>query len=113
MTRNTRRVLVAASVICAIAAVAPAAVAKKMTLPQLLEMARDYPGLQASAAATAAMEAQVAEAKANWLPQGDILSLLAPSPNVRCQPPRAGADDPTPCLTTSSSEASLRTINWS
>jgi outer membrane protein TolC len=111
--RNTRRLLVAASVFGAIAATAPGAVARKMTLPQLLEMARDYPGLQAGAAATAAMEAQVAEAKANWLPQGDILSLLAPSPNVRCQPPRAGSDDPTPCLTTSSSEASLRTINWS
>jgi outer membrane protein TolC len=109
--RRTRALLVAASVFCAIAA-APAADAKKMTLPQLLEMARDYPGLQASAAATAAMEAQVAEAKANWLPQGDILSLLAPSPNVRCQPPRTGSDDPTPCLTTSNNEASLRTVSW-
>jgi outer membrane protein TolC len=112
MTRRTTVLLTAASVFVALALAGRPASAKKFTLPQLLELARDYPGLQASAAATAAMEAQVTEAKANWLPQGDILSLLAPSPNVRCQPPRAGENDPTPCLTTSSAEASLRTIQW-
>ena len=30
------------------------------------------------------MEAQVTEAKMNWLPQGDLLSILAPSPNIQC-----------------------------
>ncbi len=112
VTRRTRAILVAAATFVAIALAAPGASARKLTLAQMLELARDYPGLQASAAATAAMEAQVTEAKANWLPQGDILSFIAPSPNVRCQPPRNGADDPTPCLTTSSNEASLRTVNW-
>ena len=64
----------------------PSAWAKKMTLPQLLEMVRGNPGLQASAAAVAASQAQVMEAKLNWLPQGDLLSILAPSPNIRCIP---------------------------
>jgi outer membrane protein TolC len=111
VTTRVRGLLVAFAALVSILDGPPAA-ARKMTLPQLLEMARDYPGLQASAAATAAMEAQVSEAKANWFPQGDILSFIAPSPNVRCQPPRTGSDDPTPCLTTSNNEASLRTVSW-
>ena len=96
----------------------PAASAKKLTLPQLLEMARAYPGLRASAAATSAMEAQVTEAKLNWLPQGDILSLLAPSPNVQCNPlpaglaPFFGPNDAIPCLTTSAPEARLSNVSW-
>ena len=112
MTRRTCGSLVAAATFVAVALAAPGASARKFTLAQLLELARDYPGLQASAAATAAMEAQVTEAKSNWFPQGDLLTFIAPSPNVRCQPPRSGSDDPTPCLTTSSNEASLRTVSW-
>lgn len=83
-----------------------------MNLQQLLEMARGNPGLQASAAATSAMEAQVMEAKLNWLPQGDILSLLAPSPNIQCNTPPLGSGLPPPCLTTSAPEASLRNVSW-
>jgi outer membrane protein TolC len=87
--------------------------ARKMTLPQLLEMARGNPGLQANAAAISASEAQVTEAKLNWLPQGDLLSILAPSPNIRCD--NAGID-PTmskePCVTTSSPEARLQDVSW-
>ena len=86
--------------------------ARKMNLQQLLEMARSNPGLQASAAATSAMEAQVMEAKLNWLPQGDILSLLAPSPDIQCNPPPLGSGVPPPCLTTSAPEASLRNVSW-
>lgn len=86
--------------------------ARKMNLPEMLEMARSNPGLQASAAATAAMEAQVSEAKMNWLPQGDILSLLAPSPNIQCNTPPVGSGQPPPCLTTSAPEANLRNVSW-
>jgi outer membrane protein TolC len=82
-----------------------------MTLPELLDMARSYPGLRASAAATAAMEAQVSEAKLNWLPQGDLLSLLAPSPNIQCLGDR-GQHDTNQCISTSSPEASLTTVSW-
>jgi outer membrane protein TolC len=86
--------------------------ARKMNLQQLLETARSNPGLHASAAATSAMEAQVSEAKLNWLPQGDILSLLAPSPNIQCNPPPIGSGVPPACLTTSAPEASLRNVSW-
>jgi len=86
--------------------------ARKMNLQQLLDMARANPGLQASASATSAMEAQVMEAKLNWLPQGDILSLLAPSPDIQCNPAPLGSGVPPPCLTTSSPEASLRNVSW-
>jgi outer membrane protein TolC len=82
-----------------------------MTLPELLEMARSNPGLKATAAATAAMEAQVSEAKLNWLPQGDLLSLLAPSPNIQCRGVM-GQPDPNQCISTSSPEANLTTVSW-
>jgi outer membrane protein TolC len=52
------------------------------------------------------------EAKLNWLPQGDILSLLAPSPDIRCNTAPLGSGLPPPCLTTSSPEASLRNVSW-
>ena len=76
-------------------------------------MARSNPGLRASAAATAAMEAQVSEAKLNWLPQGDLLSLLAPSPNIRCNDGTGStASTPNTCISTSSPEANLSTVSW-
>jgi outer membrane protein TolC len=84
-----------------------AAHAKKYTLPELLEIARQAsPGLQASAAATAAMEAQVTEVRRNWLPQGDLLSLLAPSPNLRCIPSREE------CTSTQNNEVRLTNVSW-
>jgi outer membrane protein TolC len=84
-----------------------------MTLQELLDMARSNPGLRASAAATAAMEAQVSEAKLNWLPQGDLLSLLAPSPNIRCNDGTGStASTPNTCISTSSPEANLSTVSW-
>jgi outer membrane protein TolC len=67
---------------------APPAQAKKYTLNELLEMARQQnPGIRAGAAATAAMKAQVAEAHRNWYPQGDFTSFVAPVPRVFCQGP--------------------------
>jgi outer membrane protein TolC len=106
----------------ALALGARAAEARKMTLPELLEMARQAsPGIQAAGAATEAMEAQVSEARRNWLPQGDLLSLLAPSPNIQCYgagppgsttPPPGSMTDPANCVRTSSPEARLTDVHW-
>src|SRR5262249_31546773 len=66
---------------------ARAAQAKKYTLPELLELARQAsPGMRAAAAVTEQSQAQVHEAWRNWLPQGDLLSILAPSPIIHCYP---------------------------
>jgi outer membrane protein TolC len=68
------------------AALPTAAVAKKYTLNELLELARTQnPGLRAGDAATHAMQAQVLEAKRNWYPQGDLTSFVAPVPRVECE----------------------------
>src|SRR5262245_43843680 len=81
-------VLVLLGVTAAVSGGGRAAHARKMTLQQLLDMARAAnPSLAAGDAATSAMEAQVSEARRNWLPQGDLLSLLAPSPDIRCLGP--------------------------
>jgi outer membrane protein len=119
--RSESRRWVAALAALALVAGARAAEAKKMSLPELLELARQAsPGIQAAGAATAAMEAQVTEARANWLPQGDLLSLLAPSPNIQCYAAFPGGGDPpagTPtdtnnCVRTSSPEARLQDVHW-
>jgi outer membrane protein len=95
-----------------------AAQAKKMTLAELLDLARQAsPGMRAAAAATEASEAQVSEAWRNWLPQGDLLSLLAPSPNIKCYGPGMIIPGVTPtdehnCVQTGSSEAGLSTVSW-
>src|SRR6478609_8219463 len=89
--------------------------AKKLSLPQLLEMARGNPGLQANAAAISASEAQVTEAKLNWLPQGDLLSILAPSPNIHCQNPFMGTTGGSAtdlCIKTDSPEARITDVSW-
>src|SRR5450755_5119174 len=72
-----------------LSAVVPAsAVARKYTLNELLEIARTQnPGLRAGDAATHAMQAQVSEARRNWLPQGDLTSFVAPVPRVECEGP--------------------------
>jgi outer membrane protein TolC len=100
---------------------ARAAEARKMTLRELLDLARQAsPGIQAAGAATQAMEAQVSEARRNWLPQGDLLSLLAPSPNIQCyaagppgsDPAPGSMTDPNNCVRTSSPEARLTDVHW-
>jgi outer membrane protein TolC len=93
----------------------PSAWAKKLTLPQLLEMVRGNPGLQANAAAITASEAQVTEAKLNWLPQGDLVSILAPSPNINCYtapPDQGGIRSTDNCVWTDSPEARLQDVSW-
>jgi len=91
-------------------AAAPAR-AKKLTLPELLAMARANPGLQASAAATSAVRQQVWEAKLNWLPQGDRLSIIAPSPEIHCRD-QTGTASTLNCVQPTSPEASLRSVAW-
>jgi outer membrane protein TolC len=102
----------------------PAAIAeaKKMTLPELLDLARAAnPGLRAGSAATDAMEAQVSEARRNWLPTGDLLSILGPSPSIQCQPPSyastpVGVSDQTfreqNCVSTNHGEASAANLSF-
>src|SRR5450755_419666 len=70
-----------------LSAVVPAsAVARKYTLNELLEIARTQnPGLRAGDAATRGMQAQVSEARRNWLPQGDLTSFVAPVPRIECE----------------------------
>ena len=99
--------------------------AKKMTLPELLDMARTMnPGLRASAAVTEASRSQVTEAWTYWLPSGDLLSLLAPSPNVHCDvpdgfpgaPPRDSPERAAfvqqNCIQTTATEFSLSSVQW-
>lgn len=115
-----RAILVWPAVLLALAT-APAA-AKKYTLQELIDLSHAHPVLQATAAATAAMQSQVTEAKLNWLPQGSILSLLAPSPNLHCFDEngnrntavcvQTGPGDLTLDPTMVTHEASLANVSW-
>jgi outer membrane protein TolC len=87
MSCARRRLLPLLTVALALAALAaaPAAWARTYTLPQLIELARrSNPGLAAGAQATASIEAQLLEAKRSWMPTGELVSLLAPVPEIRC-----------------------------
>ena len=46
----------------------------------------------------------------NWLPQGDLLSILAPSPNLQCLN-SMGVRDEMNCVQTSNSEARLLDVS--
>ncbi len=87
------------------------AAAKKYTLQELIDLSHGNPALLAGAAATAAMQAQVTEAKLNWLPQGSVLSILAPSPQQECFN-QYGVRDANLCLRTSTPEATLSNVSW-
>jgi outer membrane protein TolC len=64
-----------------------AAHGKAYTLPELIDLARrSNPGLAASAQATAKVEAQLLEAGRTWMPTGEFMTMVAPVPDVRCQP---------------------------
>jgi outer membrane protein len=59
--------------------------AKPYTLDELLDLARKgNPGLAAGAQATAGIEAQLLEARRNYLPTGELNSMLAQAPRIRC-----------------------------
>lgn len=68
--------------------------ARPYTLDELIEMARrGNPGIAAGGAAAEAMESQASEARRNWLPSGDLLSFVAPVPEIRCAgPDQVGID---------------------
>ncbi|HEY8926133.1 MAG TPA: TolC family protein [Polyangia bacterium] len=62
-----------------------AAHAKAYTLPELLEAARrGNPGIQAGAAATDAMQAQLLEAHRNAWPSGELTSFITAVPRIQC-----------------------------
>jgi outer membrane protein len=70
--------------------------AKAYKLDELIEMARKgNPGLAANAQVTAGVEAQALEAHRNYLPTGDLSSMVAPVPEIRCQPLTLNPNGPT------------------
>jgi outer membrane protein TolC len=89
---------------------APVATAKGLTLVELVEMARRAnPSVLASGAAAEAMEAQVSEAKRNWLPSGEFLTFVAPVPRLECR--GAGMPDPPMGTTRNQREANCVSTN--
>jgi outer membrane protein TolC len=72
----------------------PSAQARKYNLPELLDLARtNNPGLAAGKQSTRKVEAQLSEAKRSWLPTGELLSIVAPVPDIKCQvPPGLGLE---------------------
>jgi outer membrane protein TolC len=92
-----------------------ATLARGYHLAEVLELARRLnPGLAAGAQQTVAIEAQLAQAHRSWMPSGELLSLLAPAPEILCQPdpnvdpqslPRSFREDH--CTRTNISEASI------
>lgn len=82
MTNTTRHAII--SLFLGLCLPASAA-AKKYTLSELLDMARKgNPGLAASAQATAGIEALLLAAKRSWMPTGELSSLVAQAPRIRC-----------------------------
>ncbi len=81
---------------------------RSYTLPELLELAhKGNAGVAASALATKKVEAQLSEANRSWLPSGEVLSLLAPVPDIRCSVPEGVKGDPREyCLSTNVKEVS-------
>ena len=100
------------SMVVALPAVASA---KAYTLQELVDMARkSNPGLAAGAQQTVGIQAQLSEARWSMMPSGELLSLLAPVPEILCQPdpnvdPRTFAKGfrEANCASTNISEASI------
>lgn len=70
-----------------------AASAKPYKLHELLDLARKgNPGLVAGEKATAGIEAQLLEAKRSYYPTGELNSLLAQAPEIRCYTNQRDAD---------------------
>src|SRR3954452_17316430 len=96
--RSLRTILVTLLLLAA----ARPVLARPYTLDELLALARkSSPSMAAGASQTAQIEAQLSEARRSWLPTGELLSLLAPAPEIRCTP---NTDN---CAYTNISEASL------
>jgi multidrug efflux system outer membrane protein len=80
--------LVSSFLLLALTALArpPSARGDAYRLDQLLELARESnPGLIAGAFQTAKVEGQLSEANRSWMPSGELLSVLAPAPDIQCQ----------------------------
>ena len=59
--------------------------AKPYTLDELLDLAKkNSPTLAATESATSAVEAQLEEAQRMRLPSGDLSTMIAPTPEIRC-----------------------------
>jgi outer membrane protein len=85
--RQSRRAphAIVSACLCTSFCLAGVAQANGYKLDELLDMARKgNPGLQANAQTTAGIEAQALEAHRNYLPTGELLSTLAPVPEIRC-----------------------------
>jgi outer membrane protein len=68
--------------------------AKAYKLDEILDLARKgNPGLVAGARATAGIEAQLREAKSNYLPTGELYSMLAQAPEIRCYDAAGNRDE--------------------
>jgi outer membrane protein TolC len=82
MTKPTRH----ATILLFLGLCLPAsAAAKRYNLGEILDMARKgNPGLAAGAQATAGIQAQLLAAKRSWMPTGELSSLVAQAPRIRC-----------------------------
>jgi outer membrane protein len=77
------------------------AMAKPYKLDEILDLARKgNPGLAAGERATAGIQAQLLEARRNYYPTGELNSLLAQSPRIRCQDPNNPAVNEDNCVKT-------------
>ena len=86
----------------------PAVQARTFTLTELLAFARrNNPGVAASVQATQKIEAQLSEANRSWQPSGQILSMLAPVPEIKCFD-AAGKPDTENCVRTDVKEVSTK-----
>src|SRR5690242_4410777 len=84
MTKRLTVALASLVVTLSLLAAAPAA-ARPYTLDELIGLARKAsPSLAASERQTAQVEAQLSEAWRSWWPTGDLLSIVAPVPEIQC-----------------------------
>lgn len=92
---STHRILTAALTAALTVLASRSAEARRYTLTELLDLARaGNPGLKASAQQTAAVEAQLEEARRSWWPTGELISFVAPGPRAHCAQPLPGEVPP-------------------
>jgi outer membrane protein TolC len=83
--RGWRLLFTACAAMAAVQIPARAGWAKPYRLDELLDMARTgNPGIAAAAQATTGVQAQLEEAQRMKWPSGELTSLLAPMPEIRC-----------------------------
>jgi len=108
MLRRTLTALAFASL--SLVGVSGPAAGKAYTLQELLAIARHgNQGILAGGAAATAMEAQVHEARRNWLPSGELTSLLTALPPITCSVTDPFADPLDPSKTVRRDDACFAT----